>query len=174
MKKQRKGWIEKAVFSAVALVLSGLCHAQECRPPADGKWSAWLDAQEARGGHALACHVNVKENGLIRRIENSDEAQAGCRLPAESDRASAWSDKGKLIDALRQMTPAMWRQVAGGGTVNGESKYPVGMVVKAGQTKNKQLSCQNKSYTCQGAYRYVMVFRQKPDGTCHLLTAYPR
>ena len=162
-------------FFTAAMALAGVCRAQEvCRPPADGDWPAWLDAQEGMGGHTLACHVGVAENGLIHRIAYSDAAAVGCRLPEESDRASAWSDKGALIGALKQISPKQWRQVANGGVIEGVSDYPVGLVVKAGQARDKRMRCLNSGYTCQGATRYVLVFRQPAGGPCHLLTAYPK
>lgn len=141
-------------------------HAEEKEP--------WELALAGLSCYALACHVGVAENGLIHRIAHSDAAVDGCRLPEEGDRASAWSNKGALIGALKQISPKQWRQAANGGVIEGVSGDPVGLVVKAGQARDKRLRCKNDSYTCQGATRYVLVFRQPAGGPCHLLTAYPR
>lgn len=161
----------------LGMLLGGAALAQDCAPPANGNWGAWLDAQEGeRKGHALACHVNVAENGLIHRIENAGVRSHGCMLPSNADSASAWSDKGSLIQALKKVSETEWRQInasAAGGTIEGTADRPVGTIVSTGTARDKKLQCSNRNYTCKKTPNYVLVFR-KAEGRCYLLTAYPK
>ena len=151
--------------------------AQTCRPPANGRWAQWLDAQEDAGGHALACHVGVSVNGLIGRLTNRGGHNGPACAP-NGNAASAWSDRSALLNALRPVIDQEGARYAGGAAgdyvINGVAGTTVGTVVSASDGGKNRSPCQeNKGYVCQKTTAWVAIVRKTADD-CYLLTAYPR
>lgn len=150
-----------------------------CQQPANGNWPDWLDRQEAAGGHAEACHLNVEINGLIGRIENRGGHNGPACLPGAA--ASVWSQPKLLLDAIKPaiiQDGARYAQGAPGDhIINGSAGATIGTIVTAytgsNPGKNRSPCPGNRHYVCSNATKWLAIVRKTPEGACYLLTAYP-
>lgn len=166
---------------AVVLVLAAApAIAQSiCERPGSGDWSDWLDRQEAAGGHAEACHLNVSVNGLIGRIEDRGGHKGPACLPGAA--ASVWSQRKLLLDAIKPaiiQDGARFAQGAPGNhIINGSAGATIGTIVTAyagsNPGKNRSPCPGNRKYVCSDAIKWLAIVRKTPTGACYLLTAYP-
>lgn len=151
--------------------------AQTCRPPANGRWTQWLQAQEDAGGHALACHVGVSVNGLIGRLTNRGGHNGPACMP-NGNAASAWSSEAALQNALRTHIVQAGASYPGDDPndyiIHGTAATTVGTVVTVSHDKKNNSPCPgNNGYVCKKTANWVAIVRKTP-ADCYLLTAYPR
>ncbi|HKE96226.1 MAG TPA: hypothetical protein VKB34_18095 [Povalibacter sp.] len=167
-------------FHALLLLLFAAvgAHAQTCLPPVGGDWTAWLNRQEAAGGHTLACHVNVSVNGLIGRIENRGGNQSGVCL--QTGTASSWSGPQSLISVITPIIQANAQAIAtgpaGDSVYTGRADDTIGTSVTAfegkDRGKNRNACPKNDSYVCATTRTWRAIVR-KTATDCFLLTAFP-
>jgi hypothetical protein len=166
-----------AACCAASLITASVSVAQTCLPPANGRWPQWLAAQEDAGGHTLACHVGVSENGLIGRLTNRGGHNGPACAP-NGNAASAWSGLAAVLDALRPVIQQEGARYANGAAgdyvIDGNQRSTVGTVVSRSDAGKNRSPCQdNKGYVCQKTSTWVAIVR-KTANDCYLLTAYPR
>ena len=103
-----------------------------CKPPANNDWSAWLNQQEAAGGHTKACHLGVATNGLIGRLTDRGGNNTGVCTPGNA--ASAWSSPSTLQNIIKPIVTAHWDEVNRGPDGNhiytGSGATTLGTTVK--------------------------------------------
>jgi hypothetical protein len=169
-----------AIALTALTLLTGTVHARTCAPPRDNNWTAWLQRQEAAGGHTLACHTGISENGLIGRLTNRSGHQGDACIPG-GVAASAWSgangDYSSLINAISgaiaDEAPRFDAMPAGNLQLSGTAAQSVGKVVRPIADGNNRHACpKNSRYACTATRTWVAVVRFTDDD-CYLLTAYP-
>lgn len=164
---------------ALVLAVAPAMAQDVCQQPTNGRWPAWLDAQEDAGGHTKSCHLNVTINGLIGRIENRGGHKGPACLPGAA--ASAWSQERVLLDAIE---PAIIedgrgfaRGAAGDHIISGSAGAKIGTIVTAytgsNPRKNRSPCPGNSKYVCSDAKNWLAIVRKTAGGDCYLLTAYP-
>lgn len=173
-------WVSRVpqVIFLLCLVAAG-AQAQSCKPPKNGDWTAWLNDQEAAGGHTKACHLGVSINGLIGRIEDRGGNQTGVCNPGTA--ASTWSDAGGLLNAIKPIisdnAAVIASGLAGDHQFTGKADKVIGTTVTAfdgkDQSKNRSPCPNNRSYVCSTTKSWFAIVRKDSNGNCFLLTAYP-
>lgn len=167
------------VAGAAAFTATSAAAAPLCVP--SGKSVDWLKANEAAGGHAIACHVGKTEKNLLGRIKGTPEPGKTCQsgTPAASSFTDVNSAAGFIAATVTGHPNEVrnWLALPAGANLvlNGASKGSnVGIVMAPEAKKGKGTCSVVGGYDCNKAKTFAVVLaRVAGANVCVVRTAYP-
>ncbi len=170
-----RGLAGLALAAAIIGVPAVSLAAAACEPPRNNKWTEWLRAQDAAGGHAFKCHVSKTPGNLAGRISGRGGHRGDtCQ---QVDTASSFTNASAFARATADTLRTNWRIVAGGRrelVLHGGAAETIGIIVSETNPGRGWSRCANaRGYFCKPAKNWTVVLRNDGQGKCHLHTAYP-